>query len=171
MSQFIGNTTLAWARSWHHISARDDVLGRTAARAALLLMGKHKPIWDPSVDCGDYVVVTDARGVVLTGRKAEQKEYYSHSMYPGGFKAVPFRRMLQRKPDEIIRKAVSGMLPKNKLRKRRLERLRIFPDAEHPHAANFIQRHTIADARPQSVVQRLLELKAQAPTAERIAAQ
>ncbi|KAH9996018.1 ribosomal protein L13 [Russula vinacea] len=89
-------------------------------------MGKHKPIYDPSVDCGDYVVVTNANQVKVTGRKADQIVYRKHTLYPGGLKEVKYRDMMSKKPDEIIRKAVSGMLPKNKLRDRRLERLRIF---------------------------------------------
>ncbi|GBE80270.1 hypothetical protein SCP_0214870 [Sparassis crispa] len=93
-------------------------------------MGKHKPIFDPSVDCGDYVVVTNARKVKVTGRKADQLVYRHHTMFPGGLKEIPYDIMMKRKPDEIIRQAVSGMLPKNKLRERRLERLRIFEDED-----------------------------------------
>ncbi|KAI0690840.1 60S ribosomal protein L23 [Cytidiella melzeri] len=126
MSQAIGNTALAYARVWHHVDASDRILGKLAERIALVLMGKHKPIFDPSVDCGDYVVVSNARNIKVTGRKAEQLVYRHHTMYPGGLKEVRYQEMMQRKPDEIIRKAVSGMLPKNKLRDRRLERLRIF---------------------------------------------
>ncbi|TCD64239.1 54S ribosomal protein L23, mitochondrial [Steccherinum ochraceum] len=126
MSQAIGNTALAYARVWHHVDASERVLGKLAERIALVLMGKHKPIFDPSVDCGDYVVVSNARNIKVTGRKAEQIVYRHHTMYPGGLKEIKYRDMMERKPDEIIRQAVSGMLPKNKLRERRLERLRIF---------------------------------------------
>ncbi|KAI0308324.1 60S ribosomal protein L23 [Multifurca ochricompacta] len=113
MSQAVGNTALAYARVWHHSDAKDRVLGKLAERIAIVLMGKHKPIYDPReiVDCGDYVVVTNAN---------------QHSLYPGGLKEIKYKDMMSKKPDEIIRKAVSGMLPKNKLRERRLERLRIF---------------------------------------------
>ncbi|KAG6845517.1 hypothetical protein H0H87_007761 [Tephrocybe sp. NHM501043] len=127
MSQAIGNTALAYARVWHHVDASDRVLGKLAERIALVLMGKHKPIYDPSVDCGDYVIVTNSRNIKVTGRKEEQLLFRKHTMFPGGLKETPYKVMKERKPDEIIRHAVSGMLPKNKLRERRLERLRIFP--------------------------------------------
>ncbi|KAH9939313.1 60S ribosomal protein L23 [Epithele typhae] len=130
MSQAIGNTALAYARVWHHVDASDRVLGKLAERIAIVLMGKHKPIYDPAVDCGDYVVVTNARKIHVSGKKAEQLVYRKHTMYPGGLKEIPYARMMERKPDQIIREAVSGMLPKNKLRDRRLERLRIFPDGD-----------------------------------------
>ncbi|KAM6489350.1 50S ribosomal protein L13 [Amanita muscaria] len=128
MSQLVGNTALAYARVWHHVDATDRVLGKLAERIALVLMGKHKPIYDPSVDCGDYVIVTNAKNIHVTGRKDEQLVYRKHSMYPGGLKETPYKDMMdKKKADEIIRHAVSGMLPKNKLRDRRLERLKIFP--------------------------------------------
>ncbi|PWN90166.1 putative MRPL23-mitochondrial ribosomal protein, large subunit [Acaromyces ingoldii] len=148
MSQTIGNTSLAFSRAWHHVSARDRVLGKLAVNIASVLMGKHKPggIYDPSVDAGDYVVVTDAKRVVVTGNKADQKVYYRHSMYPGGLKVTKYAEMMEKKPEEVIRKAVSGMLPKNKLRDRRLERLLIFPDEKHPYEQNIIKRYNIADA-------------------------
>ncbi|TFY73056.1 hypothetical protein EWM64_g10956 [Hericium alpestre] len=126
MSQAVGNTALAYARVWHHVDANERILGKLAERIAIVLMGKHKPIFDPGVDCGDYVVVTNARKIKVTGRKAEQLVYRKHTMFPGGLKEIPYSSMMQKKPDEIIRHAVSGMLPKNKLRDRRLERLRIF---------------------------------------------
>jgi len=127
MSQSIGNTVLAYARAWHHVDAKNRILGKLASRIATVLMGKHKPIYDPSLDCGDYVIVTNSRDVKVTGRKDEQLLYRKHSMYPGGLKETPYKDMKSRKPDEIIRHAVAGMLPKNKLRDRRLERLKIFP--------------------------------------------
>ncbi|KAH9899395.1 60S ribosomal protein L23 [Cubamyces lactineus] len=128
MSQAIGNTALAYARVWHHVDASERVLGKLAERIAIVLMGKHKPIYDPGVDCGDYVVVTNARNIKVTGKKAQQLVYRHHTMFPGGLKEIQYKEMMRRKPDEIIRQAVSGMLPKNKLRERRLERLRIFAD-------------------------------------------
>ncbi|KAK0447690.1 ribosomal protein L13 domain-containing protein [Armillaria borealis] len=130
MSQVVGNTALAYARVWHQVDATDRILGKLAERIALVLMGKHKPIYDPSVDCGDYVIVTNCLKVKVTGRKPEQFLYRKHSMYPGGLKETPYKDMMVKKPEEIIRHAVSGMLPKNKLRERRLERLRIFPADE-----------------------------------------
>ncbi|KAJ8463936.1 hypothetical protein ONZ45_g3393 [Pleurotus djamor] len=127
MSQAIGNTALAYARVWHHVDASERVLGKLAERIALVLMGKHKPIYDPSVDCGDYVIVTNSRNVKVTGNKAQQLLFRKHSMFPGGLKETPYEDMMVKNPDEIIRHAVSGMLPKNKLRDRRLERLYVFP--------------------------------------------
>ncbi|EIW61522.1 60S ribosomal protein L23 [Trametes versicolor FP-101664 SS1] len=128
MSQAIGNTALAYAKVWHHVDASERVLGKLAERIAIVLMGKHKPIYDPAADCGDYVVVTNARNIKVTGKKSQQLVYRHHTMFPGGLKEIQYKDMMRRKPDEIIRQAVSGMLPKNKLRERRLERLRIFAD-------------------------------------------
>jgi large subunit ribosomal protein L13 len=141
MSQAIGKTALAYARVWHLVDVKDRVLGRVATRIATTLMGKHKPIYDPASDCGDYVVVINARHVKVTGRKATQKLYRHHSGYPGGLKEIPFKRMIEEKPDEVIRRAVSGMLPKNRLRDVRLKRLLIFPDEKHPYAANIVKRY------------------------------
>jgi len=120
------------------VDARERVLGRLARSIAVTLMGKHKPIYDPAVDAGDYVVVTNASHIAVSGRKAEQKLYRHHTMYPGGLKEIPFKAMLQSKPEEILRRAVSGMLPKNKLRERRLERLKIFPGESHPYEAKYV---------------------------------
>ncbi|WFD47922.1 54S ribosomal protein L23, mitochondrial [Malassezia furfur] len=111
-------------------------------------MGKHKPIYDPAVDAGDYVVVTNASHIAVTGRKDEQKLYRHHTMFPGGLKEIPYKTMLQKKPEEIIRRAVSGMLPKNKLRERRLERLKIFSDSTHPYEENFVKRYDLPDRQP-----------------------
>ncbi|KAB5592750.1 50S ribosomal protein L13 [Ceratobasidium theobromae] len=137
MSQRIGPTALAYARAWHHVDATGRVLGKLAQRIAIVLMGKHKPIFDKGADCGDYVCVTNARKVVVTGRKADQIVYRHHTMYPGGLKEISYKAMMEKKPDEIIRQAVSGMLPKNRLRDRRLERLRIFEGSENPLQGNI----------------------------------
>ncbi|KAI5121190.1 hypothetical protein M0805_005991 [Coniferiporia weirii] len=130
MSQAVGNTVLAYAKAWHHVDASGRTLGKLAERIATVLMGKHKPIYDPGTDCGDYVVVTNASNIHVSGNKAEQKVYYHHTMYPGGLKERSFKDLIKRKPEDIIREAVSGMLPKNKLRDRRLDRLRIFADED-----------------------------------------
>ncbi|KAF9266088.1 ribosomal protein L13 [Marasmius fiardii PR-910] len=130
MSQAVGNTALAYARVWHQVDASERVLGKLAERIALVLMGKHKPIYDPSVDCGDYVIVTNCTKIRVSGRKEQSLLYRRHTMFPGGLKETPYKDMMDKKPEEIIRHAVSGMLPKNKLRERRLERLRIFPGNE-----------------------------------------
>ncbi|OCF41234.1 ribosomal protein L13 [Kwoniella heveanensis CBS 569] len=126
MSATRGKTALALTRVWHHTSAENRVLGNLASRIAWVLMGKHKPTYDPAVDAGDYVVVSEAAKVHLTGKKGTDKVYYSHTGFMGGLKAVPITRMKERRPEEIIRRAVSGMLPKNTFRDRRLERLKIF---------------------------------------------
>ncbi|KAI6166269.1 ribosomal protein L13-domain-containing protein [Pisolithus thermaeus] len=126
MSQAIGNTALAYARVWHHVDASDRILGKLAQRIAYVLMGKHKPVYDKGIDCGDYVVVTNACNIQVSGRKEEQLVYRKHSMYPGGLKEEKFSDLLETKPHEIIVHAVSGMLPKNKLRNRRLARLKVF---------------------------------------------
>ncbi|CAD6885715.1 unnamed protein product [Tilletia controversa] len=150
MSQVVGNTALAFTRVWHHVSAKDRVLGALAVNIATTLMGKHKPTYDASVDNGDYVVVTNARQVVVTGKKADQIVYRHHTMYPGGLKERTYKEMMKKKPDEIIRKAVSGMLPKNKLRERRLDRLKIFPDEEHPYKSNILTRYDLGHVLPSN---------------------
>ncbi|PWN51420.1 putative MRPL23-mitochondrial ribosomal protein, large subunit [Violaceomyces palustris] len=143
MSQVVGNTSLAFARTWHQVNAKDRVLGPLAVQIAKKLMGKEKPIYDQSQDSGDYVVVTNAKQVVVTGRKSEQIVYRHHTMYPGGLKEIGYGEMMEKKPEEIIRKAVSGMLPKNKHRDRRLERLKIFPGEKHPYAQNITKRYDL----------------------------
>ena len=121
----------AVTRNWHMVDLSGKVLGHTASEIAFLLIGKHKVDYTPHVDGGDYVVVINAKDVVVTGNKTTQKMYYRHSQYPGGFKAESFEKLMQRKPTEIIEKAVYGMLPKNKLRDSRMKRLKIFTGAEH----------------------------------------
>jgi len=122
-------------RKWYVVDANNVILGRLASRIAQILRGKHKPIWAPHVDCGDFVVIVNADKVRVTGRKADQKVYYHHSGYPGGLKATPYRRMMAKKPDFIIREAVRGMLPKNKLGRKMLKKLKIYAAPEHPHTA------------------------------------
>jgi large subunit ribosomal protein L13 len=117
---------LAEGKNWFVIDANGQVLGRLATRVARLLMGKDKPQFTPFLDCGDHVVVINAERVRTTGNKADQKVYRSHSGYPGGLKEVPFRRKMQQQPTEVIREAVLGMLPKNKLRARRARKLRVY---------------------------------------------
>ncbi|KAI9188447.1 54S ribosomal protein L23, mitochondrial [Blastocladiella emersonii ATCC 22665] len=137
MSQAIGTTSLAYARVWHEVNLRGKVLGRVAPEIAKLLMGKNKPIYDPAANCGDFVVVTNAAHVMVTGNKAQQKLYRYHTGHPGGLREIPFDKMLASKPEQVIRHAVSGMLPKNKIRNDRLSRLLIFPGKEHPYKANI----------------------------------
>ena len=112
-------------REWHLIDAQGQILGRMAVNIAALLMGKNKLSFVPYLDCGDYVVVINAAKVEVSGRKAEDKLYYRHSGYPGGFKKVPFSQQMAKDPTQIIRHAVEGMLPKNKLRDLMIKRLKI----------------------------------------------
>ncbi|KAI8340615.1 50S ribosomal protein L13 [Chlamydoabsidia padenii] len=149
MSQAVGNTALAYARVWHVVDARQRVLGRLATNVATTLMGKHKPIYDPASDCGDYVVVVNAKEVMVTGKKAEQKLYRHHTGHPGGLKEINFANLMEKDATESIRKAVSGMLPKNRLRDVRLNRLMIFEGAEHPYEANIIKQHGIEKQQQQ----------------------
>lgn len=114
---------------WFVIDATDQVLGRLATKAARLLIGKDKAKFTPYLDSGDHVVVINADKIRMTGNKVEQKMYYSHSGYPGGLKEVPAKRVRQTKPDWIVREAIVGMLPKNKLRARRAKKLRVYRDA------------------------------------------
>ena len=111
-------------REWHLIDASDKVLGRLATQAANLLMGKHKPIFSRHLDTGDFVVVINAAKVRVTGSKAKQKLYYRHSGYLGGLKETPLKKLFKEKPQEVLKKAVYGMLPKNKLRPKQIKRLR-----------------------------------------------
>ncbi|WP_419940886.1 50S ribosomal protein L13 [Candidatus Palauibacter sp.] len=120
-------------REWFVVDATDQVLGRLATQVATVLRGKHKPIYSPHLDTGDYVVVINAGRVRLTGNKADQKEYFRHSGYMGGERFIPFRRMLARYPDRVIRLAVKGMLPKNTLGRKMLGKLRVYGGPEHPH--------------------------------------
>jgi large subunit ribosomal protein L13 len=121
---------LSVGSNWFVVDADGQVLGRLATRVARLLIGKDKASYTPSLDCGDHVVVINAERIRLTGNKIDQKVYYSHSGYPGGLKEVSVRSLMQRRPDEVIREAVLGMLPKNKLRARRAKKLRIYTGKE-----------------------------------------
>ncbi|TLD37618.1 Topoisomerase 1-associated factor 1 [Venturia nashicola] len=142
MSQVIGKTRLAYARPWHHVdlASASLPLGRLASRIAITLMGKHKPIYDPSTDCGDYIVATNCSELVVTGKKRAQKLYYSHSTRPGSLKSMSLERMMEKwGGGEILRRAVRGMLPKNRLRDVRLGRLKTFEGHAHPHKKNFLR--------------------------------
>jgi large subunit ribosomal protein L13 len=122
-------------RDWYLVDATGKTLGRLASEIAKILMGKHKPTYTPHVDGGDFVVVVNAEKIHVTGKKLDKKIYYKHTLYPGGLKETPLRKMLQEKPEEVIRLAVRGMLPKNKLRDRRMKRLKVYAGPEHPHKA------------------------------------
>ena len=120
---------------WVLVDAADQVLGRMATKLATRLMGKHKPTYTPHVDTGDFVVVVNAEKVKVTGNKLEKREYDSYSYYPGGRKVTPLGRMLKRRPTQVIRLAVRRMLPKSKLGRKMLTKLKIYAGPEHPHEA------------------------------------
>lgn len=122
---------------WHLIDLSDQVLGRVTTSIAQLLMGKNKPTMTPNIDNGDYVVVINAAKVVLTGKKGTGKIYRHHTGFPGGFREITFEDLMKKDPRKVITKAVSGMLPKNKLRAPRLKRLKIFVDDQHPYSNKF----------------------------------
>ena len=120
-------------REWHLIDASDKILGRLATQIARLLMGKHKPIFSPNLDTGDFVVVTNAEKVKVTGNKAEQKVYYKHSGYPGGLKSINLEKMMQTNPTRVVEYAVKGMLPHNRLGAKMFKKLRVYVGDTHPH--------------------------------------
>jgi large subunit ribosomal protein L13 len=122
-------------RKWYVVDAEGKTLGRLATQVATVLRGKNKPIFTPHVDTGDYVIVVNADKIVLTGRKLDQKNYYRHSGYTGGLKTVVARKMLAAKPEFMVYEAVRGMLPKNKLGRAMIKKLRVFRGAEHTHQA------------------------------------
>jgi large subunit ribosomal protein L13 len=130
-------------RNWLLVDANGETLGRLATQIAHLLRGKHKPTWSPHVDGGDFVIVVNASGVELTGRKAQQKIYYRHTGYPGGLKETPYRIMLAKHPERVIKFAVKGMLPKNRLGRRMLKKLYVYGGPTHPHAAQQPQPVTL----------------------------
>ncbi|MFQ5575873.1 MAG: 50S ribosomal protein L13 [Anaerolineae bacterium] len=122
-------------QKWYVVDAQGQTLGRLASRIATILRGKHKPIYTPHVDCGDYVIVINAKKVWTTGRKLDQKKYYRHSGYPGGLKEMTLRDRLNKFPERVIEAAVKGMLPKNKLGRKMFKKLNVYAGPNHPHAA------------------------------------
>ncbi|MCD6462282.1 MAG: 50S ribosomal protein L13 [Thermotogae bacterium] len=122
-------------KKWYVVDVSGKVLGRAATRIAGILMGKTKPQYTPHVDVGDYVIVVNAEKVELTGKKWDQKVYYRHSGYPGGLKAIKARDLLNKHPERLIKLAVKRMLPKNKLGRKMLKKLKVYAGPEHPHAA------------------------------------
>ena len=124
-------------REWRGIDVKDKILGRVAVEIANKLMGKHKPVFTPQLDCGDYVVAVNAAGIKVSGRKVTQKVYFRHSGYPGGERARTFAEQLKLDPRKILEEAVRGMLPKNKLRDRRMRRLKVFAGEEHKYHDKF----------------------------------
>lgn len=154
-------SALGVARIWHHVDVAKDqrTLGRLATNIAITLMGKHKPIYDKTLDQGDYVVVTNCAQLKITGNKFYQKEYWRHSTKPGQLHLTPMNRLAADKGfGEILKKAVSGMLPKNSFRKQRLERLKVFDGTEHPYKENIVAFHDQQDT-VQKKLQQLSEKK------------
>lgn len=122
-------------KKWCLVDAEGKVLGRLASKIAMRLRGKHKPIYTPHVDTGDFMVVINAEKVLLTGKKLKEKVYYRHSGYPGGLKSITAEKLQQKKPAELIRLVVKGMLPKNSLGRNMIKKLKIYAGEKHPHAA------------------------------------
>lgn len=120
---------------WGLVDAKGAVLGRLAAEVAARLQGKHNPLYTPHVDSGDWIVVVNADKIVLTGRKLDQKQYYRHSGYIGGLKSTTARELQEKNPEDLIRLAVKGMLPKNRLGKKQLKKLKVYAGDQHPHEA------------------------------------
>lgn len=122
-------------RKWWHVDLEGETLGRAASQIATLLRGKHKPIYTPHVDCGDFVVVTNCEKIELTGNKLHNKQYRRHTGYPGGLDEISAAELMEREPEKIIEYAVWGMLPSNKLGKRIFQKLKIYAGPDHPHQA------------------------------------
>ena len=134
-------------RQWQLVDADGQILGRLATQVATLLRGKHKPTFATHMDNGDFVIVINAEKIQVTGKKPEQKMYYRYSGYPGGLKAEPYRLLSQRHPDRIIKFAVKGMLPKNRLGRKLLKKLHIYAGPRHPHAAQQPKQYVIKNVK------------------------
>ena len=137
-------------RAWHVVDADGLVLGRVATEVARVLRGKHKPIYAPHVDTGDHVIIVNADKIVLTADKAEKKMVYRHSGYPGGLKTQTYANLLEVKPADAVRKSVRGMLPKNRLGRQMLKKLKVYTGPHHPHSAQKPQPLPIEHARRAS---------------------
>ena len=131
-------------RDWYVVDAEGKTLGRLATQIADALRGKRKPEYTPHCDVGDFVIVVNAEKIAVTGQKLDQKMYHRHSGYPGGLKSRPLRDELERRPTEVIRKAVKGMLPRNRLARQQLTKLKVYAGPEHPHAAQQPKPFTIS---------------------------
>lgn len=127
-------------RKWHLVDVKGKVLGRVATEIAEKLIGKHKPTYTPHIDGGDYVVVINAADIAVTGNKMDDKIYYSHSGFPGGLKKKSLGEMMEKKPTDVIKKAVYNMIPKNRLRSPRMNRLKIYAGAEHKHSSQLAEK-------------------------------
>src|ERR687887_266832 len=139
-TKFLTAGELAAAGKWYVIDAADKVLGRVATKAATILTGKHRPQYAPFLLTGDHVIIVNAEKIKLTGEKLDKKVYRWHTLYPGGLREVAARKVFDTRPDKMVREAVLGMLPKNKLRKRFVKRLKVYLAEQHPHAAQQPER-------------------------------
>ncbi len=127
-------------RKWWIVDAEDKIVGRVASKVAAILRGKNKVIYTPHVDTGDFVVIINADKMRFTGKKLENKKYYKHTGYIGGIKEITAKKLLEKKPEEIIKKAVKGMLPKNKLGRKMFKKLKVYAGSEHPHEAQMPEK-------------------------------
>jgi large subunit ribosomal protein L13 len=134
-TRFLTADELSALDKWYVIDAADQVLGRIATKAATILTGKHRPQYAPFLVSGDHVIILNAAKVKLTGQKLEQKVYRHHTLYPGGLREVAAKKVYEKNPDHMVIEAVLGMLPKNKLRKRMVKRLKVYLNDQHPHSA------------------------------------
>ena len=134
-TRFLTADELSALDKWYVIDAADQVLGRVATRAATILTGKHRPQYAPFLVSGDHVIILNAGKIKLTGQKLEQKVYRHHTLYPGGLREVAAKKVYENNPDHMVIEAVLGMLPKNKLRKRMVKRLKVYVNDQHPHSA------------------------------------
>jgi len=137
-------------RAWWLVDATDVPLGRLASEVASILRGKHKPTFAPHMDMGDFVVIVNAAKVAVTGAKADDKNYYRHSGYPGGLTATSFREMLETHPERVVEKAVRGMLPKNRLGRAMGRKLKVYAGADHPHAGQAPQPYTLVSRKVEA---------------------
>lgn len=140
-----------FVRRWYVVDAQDAVLGRLATRIATVLRGKHKPVYTPHTDVGDFVVVINAEKIKLTGGKLDKKLYRRHSEYPGGLTEIPYRRLLETHPERAIERAVWGMLPHTRLGKRQMRKLKVYAGTEHPHGSQKPETLAVEGAIPVSV--------------------
>jgi large subunit ribosomal protein L13 len=123
------------ARRWHLIDAKGKTVGRLASTVANLLRGKNNPSFSPHLDCGDFVVVINARHVAFSGKKLQDKTYYRHTEFPGGIRAISAGHLLEKRPEDIVKKAIKGMLPKTPLGRQLSGKVKVYPEADHPHSA------------------------------------
>jgi large subunit ribosomal protein L13 len=139
-TRFMTVDELSTMDKWYVIDATDQVLGRVATKAATILMGKHRPQYAPFIVTGDHIVIVNADKIKLTGEKLDSKIYRHHTLYPGGLREITARKVFESKPERLIREAVLGMLPKNKLRKRMVKRLKVYTADQHPHKAQLPEK-------------------------------